>query len=297
MGQPTAPIKKATVAPVIDGMVDDIWAEADQVAINVPFAAETPTVGDSRWKALWTDDGIYLLCFVDDDVFVPAYMGDTPAHHWNYDKLEIYFDCNSEKKDGLGGSAGQGHYQFAPTEIEAKVNGGTATVEANGFSWAFNATGNPKYYAEYFIPFKLLLDKEGIPVDKTKPIGFDVSIQDNDIMAENRNRMNWANAGAINDDWGNLDDAGLITLDGLVLSSKQLYANSLNVYPNPIGNSNQLNVKLEDANAKVTIYNAIGQKILEEEATGNIAKFDVSSLRNGLYFVRLADGTSQKLIK
>jgi len=32
-------------------------------------------------------------------------------------------------------------------------------------------------------------------------------------------------------------------------------------------------------------------------AIGNIAKFDVSSLRKGMYFVRLSDGSSQKFIK
>jgi len=217
MGQPTAVIKKTTVAPVIDGMVDDVWATVDPIAIDVPMTvlgvAETPTVGNSWWKALWNDDGIYLLCYVDDDVFVPAYMGANPVNSWMYDKPEIYFDCNAIKKDGRG--TGNGHYQFAPTEIEALVNGGTATVDpTSGYSWAFNASANPKYYVEYFFPFSVLLDIDGAQVDRTEPIGFDISIQDNDILTDNRDRMDWSNAGAINESNSNMDDSGLITLEG-----------------------------------------------------------------------------------
>jgi len=228
MGQPTAVIKKTTIVPVIDGMVDEVWATADEVAIDVPFVnagvVETPTVGSSWWKALWDDNGIYLLCFVEDDVFVPAYMGGpTQAERdasYMFDKLEIYFDCNAVKIDGFGPGSGdinkKGHYQFAPTEKEALVNGGTPTVEANGFSWAFDASTKPHYYAEYFFPFSVLLDKNDIPVDKMEPIGFDVNIMDNDILTKSRNRMDWANAGAITENWGNMDDAGLITLEGAV---------------------------------------------------------------------------------
>jgi len=228
MGQPTALIKKATTAPVIDGLVDEIWATADKNEINVPFVnatvPETPTVGNSWWKALWNKDGIYLLCFVEDDVFVPAYMGgptkeDRDASYM-FDKLEIYFDCNAEKKDGYGPGSGDvnklGHYQFAPTPTEALVDGGTATVEDNGFSWAFDATTKPNYYVEYFFPFSVLLDKTTAPVDQMEPIGFDVNIMDNDILTKSRNRMDWANAGDLGESWGNMDDAGLITLDGAV---------------------------------------------------------------------------------
>jgi hypothetical protein len=214
---PTAVIKKATIAPVIDGTVDDVWAEADEIPIDVPYGTETPTTGNSWWKALWTDDGIYVLTFVDDDVFIPGYMGDVKDQQWNYDKVEIFFDCNYVKSDGgaPGTEPKAGHYQFAPNEIEALVNGGTATADANGSTWAFNATDAPTYYLEIFIPFIVLNDKDGVIVDMTEPIGFDVNINDGDVTAIARNRSVWANAGPI-EDWSNMDNAGTITLVGAV---------------------------------------------------------------------------------
>lgn len=216
MAQPTATIKKTAVAPVIDGTVDDVWSTTDPIALEVPFTGENPTVGNSWWKMLWDDQGIYLLTFVDDDKFVPAYKGTVPGESWNYDKLEIYFDCNYEKKDGVGpSSSGSGHYQIAPTVKEALLEGG-ATTETRGEVWAFNASDDPKYYAEYFFPFSMLNDKSGNPVEKTEPIGFDVNIMDNDKddLTPSRARMEWANDGSGGENWSNMDGAGLITLEG-----------------------------------------------------------------------------------
>ncbi|HEY3369506.1 MAG TPA: sugar-binding protein [Prolixibacteraceae bacterium] len=75
-------------------------------------------------------------------------------------------------------------------------------------------------------------------------------------------------------------------------------ANSISkVYPNPVGDGNTLFVELSKSNTKVAIYNAIGQKLMEKVATGTMAKFNVKSLQKGIYFIRLADGTTQKFIK
>lgn len=215
MAQPTATIKKTDVAPIVDGTVDDVWSTVEPIAIETPHGSETPTVGESWWKMLWNDDGIFLLTFIDDDVFVPAYKGTVPGESWMYDKLEIYFDVNYKKDDAQGAQHNKGHYQIAPTVKEALLEGG-ATTETRGEVWAFNASDDPKYYAEYFFPFDMLNDQDGVQVDKTEPIGFDVNIMDNDKadLTPSRNRMNWANAGAIAENWANMDDAGLIILDG-----------------------------------------------------------------------------------
>lgn len=75
------------------------------------------------------------------------------------------------------------------------------------------------------------------------------------------------------------------------------YSNSINVYPNPVGSDNQLNVEVDIANTNVAIYNISGQKLIEKAANGNLVKFDIANLRKGLYIIRLSDGTSAKFIK
>jgi hypothetical protein len=99
-------------------------------------------------------------------------------------------------------------------------------------------------------------------------------------------------------------DTPLVYLDSIIFvkstditSAKALSANSMKVYPNPVGNANELTVNLTSINAKVAIYNSLGQKMMEKVANGNMAKFNVSSLHKGMYFIRLNDGTTQKFIR
>ena len=223
MGQaPSAIIKKATVAPVIDGEVDAIWATADPNLINKPFTGEVPTLGASGttwWKGLWDDKGVYLLINVKDDKWAPAYG---VTNSYLYDKIEIYFNTNYNLQDGLGpqnngSGGGNGHYQFAPDPVKDSISGGKALkTNGNGSSYSYNVT-DPTYMAEFFIPFTKLVDGQGVMVDKTGTIGFDVTISDNDVPSPGagiRKRAVWANVGTIAESWVNMNDCGTITLDG-----------------------------------------------------------------------------------
>ncbi|HAH23948.1 MAG TPA: hypothetical protein DCL77_09365, partial [Prolixibacteraceae bacterium] len=225
---PSAVIKKATVAPVIDGTVDDVWATADPNLIDKPFTGETPTLGasgDTWWKALWDDKGIYVLVNVKDDVWAPFYAStDIPGNSYKFDKVEVYFDTNFNLQDGKGpltdgNGLGDGHYQFAPNPIKDSISGGKALkTGGNGSSYSFNVT-DPTYMVEFFIPFTKLIDDQGVMVDKTGTIGFDITVSDNDVPSPGlgtRNRAVWANtnAGGKGESWNNMDDCGTITLDG-----------------------------------------------------------------------------------
>jgi len=55
--------------------------------------------GTTTWKALWSDDGVFLLLTVNDDVFNPSYKTETPYLSWKYEKPEIYFEFKPKKKD------------------------------------------------------------------------------------------------------------------------------------------------------------------------------------------------------
>ncbi len=223
---PTAVVKRATVAPVIDGNIDEVWATANKYNINVPFQLETPTLGaegTTTWRALWNDNGIFVLVEVNDDVWSPAFDGTKPSETWMYDKPEVYFDVNSDKKDGNGTKTdgngnGNGHYQFAPNPINNELSGDISSeVGGNGATYVFRLI-YPSYFVEYYIPFSKLIDKDGVVVDRNAEIGFDITVMDDDVKEPSRNRMNWSNAGATDESWNTMDDAGIITLEGALPS-------------------------------------------------------------------------------
>ncbi len=228
--RPTAVIKKATVKPVIDGVFDEVWAETDSLAIDRPYdtANGAPTLGEAGetyWKALWDEDGYYLIVKVTDDAYYPNYLHEGGGDAWVYDKPEIYFDVNFVLQDGIGPSvSGSGHHQMAPDMTAAKENGLLST-EDNGRQHAFKVDA-PNYVAEYFVPWASLTNSDGAGVDLEAEIGFDVSINDNDPDNNTRRRGVWANVGPdATEAWSNMDQCGIITLEG----AQVIYVEEINI--------------------------------------------------------------------
>ena len=218
--RPTGVVKKATdVVPKIDGVIDAAWTAANKYNIDKNFQLEVPTVGaigTTYWKSLWNDEGMFVLVVVNDDVWFPNWAEGGGANSWEYDKLELYFDTNYTLADGLGGQTGTtGNRQIAPDPIKGAVNGELKTSDVRGYmvQYAYKVTGGA-YVAEYFVPWDAIPDKDGILFDKTATMGFDICVIDREPGDAARKRANWANAGAINENWGNMDDAGYLTFDG-----------------------------------------------------------------------------------
>lgn len=228
--RPTALIKKAEVKPVIDGVFDEVWATTDSFVIDRPYVTDNgaPTLGEpgeTYWKALWDEDGYYLIVKVTDDAYYPNYLHPGGGDAWVYDKPEIYFDVNFNLQDGLGPQAqNSGHHQVAPDMTAAKENGLLST-EDNGRQNAFKVDA-PNYVAEYFVPWSSLPNSEGGGVDLEAEIGFDVSINDNDPDNNTRRRGVWANVGPdATESWTNMDQCGIITLEG----AQVIYVTDVNI--------------------------------------------------------------------
>ena len=272
--------KLGDTAPVLDGEIDAVWGDATQYLVDKPFGTETPTVGTSYFKACWADTGIFVLVYVQDDVHVPVTdMPSDKSDSWTYDKPEIYFDVNDGnledgKGPGAGGGASAGHYQFAPN-IDAMADGSLVEANAAGtpYKYAIKVT-NPTYVIEYFIPFSSLLDENGFGMAQVAEFGFDVTIGDRDAAGDAgaRNRMVWANVGAINESWNNMNDCGLATLDGatdLVYVDKITASVSANVIDVNNGTV-QLSAVIEpaDASNKNLIWTATPKNIVKISSTG-----------------------------
>lgn len=73
------------------------------------------------------------------------------------------------------------------------------------------------------------------------------------------------------------------------------------VFPNPVDNHLELVVPQSASdNAKIEIYTALGQKVVEQSVQSGHNGFDVAKLSQGLYFVKLTDGKrtlTKKIIK
>jgi type IX secretion system substrate protein len=96
--------------------------------------------------------------------------------------------------------------------------------------------------------------------------------------------------------------SGQCGCSSVITAIKQLEnTNTLSIYPNPAGQ--KLNIKLssaKDKNAVVNIMDVMGRIILEtntQMTPENVMQLDVSSLPNGLYFIKIMNGSSANVTK
>jgi hypothetical protein len=120
-------INRATGTITIDGVINEAdWASAQQYNIDSIYITDDtgftgPEDLTAYWKAVYDDNGIYILTNVTaDDVHSANGSYGAP---WEQDMAELYFDMNTDNlRDGFGpASSGTGHYQIAG----AALNGST----------------------------------------------------------------------------------------------------------------------------------------------------------------------------
>jgi len=230
--RPLYVVKKATVAPTVDGTTDAMWDTIASATIELPFFRnstdppsylENPTLpGENYFKVLYDDLGVYILLHSEDDVFQPGL--ETNTSYMN-DKPELYFDCNAILHNkAVDGSTGHtaGHWQVAPEYHPDFYTGGLQTGRGGaGVNYAHVVDQEAVIYNwEYFMPWEFLVDAEGMAFNQADTMGFDVTLIDNDIEVDaTRDRMVWSNdnyttEGTADESWSASDGLGYFVFEG-----------------------------------------------------------------------------------
>ena len=202
--------------PVIDGVIDPVWAQVKKYYISRPFQEEVPSLALATWQASWNDTSIFIIVTVEDDDFYPEW--ESGDYQWMSDKVELYFDVNGELKDEGGPMGTDGHYQIAPWFYD-----GAHEYYMSGYQWTGQASdvyatiayrvNDPDYVYEYALNIQDLRNKWGAPLDPygVDMIGFDVTVVDRDEGDELRKRAVWRNTGEIDESWANMDQCGTVS--------------------------------------------------------------------------------------
>lgn len=152
-----ADIKRATVAPVIDGKIDKIWSYAPE--IKPTQSGDSPTAGlkdKSYFKMLWDDKGFYVLAYVADPTVNPDVAGDAWKHVAN--GVELYvsetdakeWDINKAYKSN--GAGGTGDYIVRlPSDGTAIITSDLISADKVNFKTVVNK--DKDYIIEVFIPW------------------------------------------------------------------------------------------------------------------------------------------------
>lgn len=132
--------KQASTAPVIDGMIDAVWNDAQWMEMTVAWTGfenlkqpSSPADFTGKYKAMWTPEHLYLLLDITDDVI------NTSGQYWEHDTVEIFID-----EDQSGGQHNQSHNAFAyhiNHKLEVVDNGGDPAMIASHINAKINTQG------------------------------------------------------------------------------------------------------------------------------------------------------------
>jgi len=223
-------IPKTNVAPVIDGLLDQIWKTVDwnfQRIYTVdgdPADSGTGLTGMS--KAMWDDQNLYILVYNQDDVIC-----DNPAQTagWQKDAVEIYIDAdNSKYPDGVAPDPGGG---LAPGDIQLTIPhiymGAEAANLANiGFPAAIPTTGvefiiteddNVVSLGGWWLEMKIPLDNIDLPAVAGTEIGWELQQDESDDNTARTGMSKWWSPS--NNSWTNASIWGTAVLSDRVVDT------------------------------------------------------------------------------
>jgi hypothetical protein len=194
---------------IIDGVIGEgewDWVEAMPVEklLNVSNIADENDYS-LYFKMLWSDDALYLLIDVIDDI---VYLGNTNVYM--DDNIEIYFDMNNSKIEKWPRNLGWAsrpwdqmddndmQLRIQPTEdavlYESNLFGTTIpNPVVNGITFAHAETEGTGYVFEMMLDFdSLAIGYSGFVAQEGTEIGFDIDGSDNDGDPDARDELGWS---------------------------------------------------------------------------------------------------------
>ena len=183
-------VRKAQIAPTLDGDTTDVawqaatWYPIDQVWLGEPFKDKD---FQGRFKFAWTEEALYLLVEVVDDVLYDQY--EDPFHlWWDDDCVEIFVD-----EDNSGGEHQFNHNAFA---YHVALDGNVVDLAPNGRGRLYNehvatqrnTVGQASIWEHRVLVFKDDYkdgeDNKAVKLASGKRMGFMLAYCDNDASKE-----------------------------------------------------------------------------------------------------------------
>lgn len=186
---------KAQAAPVIDGAVDSVWAQASWAPINVFWLGtqSNPSAADytGQYKALWDQNYLYLLFDITDDRIYDR-TRDALSNYWEDDTVEIFID---ENKNG-----GQHQYNTSAWAYHVSTYGDVVDYTTSGPKLLNDhidvrmVSNGDKHYWEmrvriYGENYSDSLANTPLTLTAGKLMGFSASYIDNDGSAQRESMM------------------------------------------------------------------------------------------------------------
>jgi hypothetical protein len=289
-----ADFHKVATAPVIDGVMDDVWK--DQPVFSQNSHCNGDVFDDDHdisghYQAIWDDNNLYMLFTTVDDINWQA-----NANSYENDSWEIYFDGDNSKGTAYDNVNDMQLRIETPKDVTAADMDGQSYWVRTGTEFATKMADDGTGDLVCEVKFPLA----GIFVDPTVDTEFGFQAQQNDAdggttLREARTKW-WADAADVA--WNNPSVFGTAVLKGVITAVKETpgvaknFALSQN-YPNPFNPTTNIDFSVTNRGAvKLSVYDLMGRQVATvvnevKNAGKYTATFDASKMASGVYFYKL----------
>jgi hypothetical protein len=302
---------KTSKAPVIDGSLDAIWNDANQLTTNYVQSQNGADPQDQSWRfyGLYDDKNIYGYFTVYDNV-----VDTISSIDWQMDGVEFYIDANNTHTSTSQLTAPKFQFNLRPRQSIDSVT--KAIGHGLQYKWKLlpNVPNDSVFssMSGWSIEFKFSLDSLGFttPAVLGKQFSFQVQTDDNDNDGSGRIHTSNFWYSPLNQDylqtltWGDAKFGSAITTavttkNPTVATEYRLEQN----YPNPFNPSTKFDYSIAKSGfVRLTVYNLLGKEVAsvvnEMKSAGSYtAQFDASDLSSGVYFYKLQSGNTMLVKK
>lgn len=293
-----------TNAPVtIDGQANEaIWSSPSVTwqSCNISLGGVDPAGYAAKFKAVYDVNNLYLFFNVEDATFVPfdGTMSDT-----NADNIELYFgptDVRATVAAPAWNPATDSQLRLQPgsTAPANRASGGgysktfIYTNQITGFQYSTVQVAGG-YNVEVVVPWEIVVPDAYVGnIAEGKAINFDVNAANCISTTSGRKViMSWScidyNAWKQTVYYGNMNFKGLALAAGVENTKASDIKYSVQ--------NNQLQLVNVSDNSQVDIYDLSGRLAKSVQYKG--AKINVADMSAGLYFVRINNDYSFKIVK
>lgn len=276
-------IYKTSLAPAIDGTVDDVWNSPEIVPITagISLVGTATSANDlsASAKYLWDENYVYVLATVTDD----NKQNDSP-NVYDDDAVEFYFDINNDKATAYGTNDVQYSFGWNDGTTVGALPSGRATTNITYSS----VTTSNGYIVEARIPWSTL---QGTPT-LGQNIGIDFMVNDDDDGSTRDGKLSW---NATEDQaWQNP------SLFGTGVLAKALVTNindidllqQISIYPNPAKGAVQIHGLT--GHTAYTLVDNTGRQLESGHTDGLV---NIAHLEAGVYGLVLQSGGNKKILK
>jgi hypothetical protein len=204
-------VAKTETAPVIDGDVDDAWANAFKNPVKRLGPTETAPVDaadyQSTWSAMWDNDNLYFLFEVNDEKLV---FNDGSGTGIGQDDG---FDMPMAK--GANGVWTMNRVNLiAPPESDTTLyfHEGMAAIKGAEKAYKFTETG---YNIELSVVLRDFDESIGLFVEGYQ-FRIDVRYNDDDTEGNRDGQYTWTDKNEAGWTWNNINSLGYVTLVGVI---------------------------------------------------------------------------------